>query len=134
MKHMPNINMQPRGFIALTSVIIIAAILLVMAAAGSLSGFFTRSDGLDVEYKTHSHALADACVDEVLLKLGSDATYSGGDTVAVGSDSCTILAGASGTPRVFEIQAIYNHAYTNLEVAIDPSTLLVRSAAEVPTF
>lgn len=106
---------------------------MALAASGSLGGFVDRSVALDAEYKAKSSALADACVDTLLLRLREDAAYRGGEAVAVGSDSCRILPSAGSDPRVFDIQAIYNRAYTNLEVTVDVSTLAVRSLLEVPT-
>ena len=126
--------MRPRGFIALTSVIILSALLLSIVGAVSLGGFYARSTLLDEEYKEESRALAQACVQHVLAALRADATYAGGSTVDVGSESCTVEPGASGSPRTFHIRAVYKREYTNLAVGIDIPTLITKSLVEVPKF
>ena len=116
---------QPRGFIALTSAVIIAAILLMVALEGSLANFYSRMDSLDAESKERSSALADACVDALLLRLAEGQTVNG--TVAVGSDSCDITNASSP----YKIQGVFNHSYTNLVVDVDPATNSVTSWKEV---
>jgi hypothetical protein len=125
---------EPRGFIALMSAIIISAILLTATISGSLSGFYTRFNILDSEFKQRSSALADACVDVLLSKLVADSTYAGPSTnYPVGSDTCSIFASTNptGSPRNFKVQGKYQNSYTNLQVAVDVSTLVVTSWQEV---
>ena len=123
------------GFIALTSAIIMSAILLMVAATGSLSGFFTRSTVLDAEYKERSLALADACIDTALVRLAGDFDYTGGETVEVdGAGHCQILPGAVGKPRVFHIEVMFRHAYTDISVGIDVGALTLVSYTEVSHF
>jgi hypothetical protein len=121
------------GFIALISVILIGGMLMALALSEDLAGFYSRSAIRDHESKIESKALADACVDTVIQKLSVDATYSGGDTIAVGPDACTIFPGAAGDPRTFFIQAQYHHSYTNLKVEITIATLLLLSREEIAT-
>ena len=118
------------------SVIIIMAILMIIVVSSSLTGFFSRFNILDSEFKERSVALADACVDTTLSRLAFDATYAGPEAVSVGSDTCNILSALNpvGNPRTYKIQAIYQKAYTNLLVTIDINTLSVTSWQEVPTF
>lgn len=124
------------GFIALMSAIIISAILLIVATTGSLTGFYTRSNILDSESKDRSAALADACMDTVLLRLSYDATYGGGEIIPLGSDSCEILVALNpfSNPRTFPIQAIFNQAYTNALVTMDVVIQTVTSWQEVSNF
>jgi hypothetical protein len=119
--------MQPRGFIALISAIIISAVLLVLVLTGSLTGWYSRFNILDAESKDRSSALADACVDTLLLQLTNGESVGG--TVSVGTDECEVLTSSSP----YKVQAVYNDSYTNLIVAVDPSTLLLTSWQEVPT-
>lgn len=117
---------QPKGFIALTSAVIIAAILLLVALEGSLAGFYSRMNALDAESKERSSALADACVDMLLLRLANGQTPAG--IFNVGSDSCKIL----NSSNPYKIQGVFNNAYTNLQVIVDPNTNAVTSWSEVP--
>lgn len=132
-----NMNIKKlTGFIALTSALIISAVLLLVVATGSLSGFFTRGNVLNAEQKERSLALADACVDAARARLSGDPSYAGGDIVVVDAAGglCQILSGAMGSPRLFKIRAVYQHAFTNLRVEIDVPTLVLVSYIEVPHF
>ncbi|MGE5540674.1 MAG: hypothetical protein ACM3TU_00085 [Bacillota bacterium] len=125
----------PSGFIALMTAVVIAAVLLVVVVSGGMTGFFTRFDVLDTELKDRSEALADACVDTVMARLATDSSYRGPETVSVDSDTCSILGVESedSTSRIFKIQAVYQHAYTNALVTFFIDTGNVASWREVAT-
>lgn len=127
---------KDEGFIALITAIALTLILLVVTVTLNQTGFFTRSTLLDAEYKERSSALAEACVDTALLKLAADPTYTGPDTVAVGSDSCDIISvSPPGSPtRTIQTRAVFQEAATNLEVVINDSDLSVVSWNELPSF
>ncbi|OGG62936.1 hypothetical protein A3I46_03020 [Candidatus Kaiserbacteria bacterium RIFCSPLOWO2_02_FULL_54_13] len=124
-----------RGFIALMSAIIISAVLLITIVSGGFTGWNSRFSVFDSESKDRSAALADACLDTVLLRLAYDATYEGGETILLGDDSCEILAAQNpfGNPRVFPIQAVFNRAYTNVLVTIDIISREIISWEEIAT-
>ncbi len=125
-----------RGFIALISVIIISAILLVVVVAGSMNGFVTRFTLLDAESKQRSAAAADACADTILSRLASDASYAGPETVVVGSDSCQVVGAVNpgGNPRVFKVQSVVSRAYTDALITFDTATPAVTAWQEVGHF
>jgi len=131
-------NPHNKGFIALTSVIIIAAILLVVVVESSTANFATRFALLDAESKERSEALADACVDEVLVNLSADSTYAptSAQTTTVGPDSCQVLTTTNpgASPRTYEIQGVFNQAYTDLLVSINVNTDAITSWQEVGHF
>lgn len=123
--HTKNTN---RGFVALMSVIVISAILLVFVFTLGVASFFNRFDTLDTESRRVSLALAEACGNMAMLKIAQDAAYtpaSGGECVSV-SDTC----GASGATRTCRIcsvalsgseytvlaRAVYGSAYSNLRI------------------
>lgn len=129
------------GFIALTSAIIIAAILLLVAATGGLTGIFARGDALDSELKARSLTAADACANEALLSLANDQTYAGGDKYRLNAlDECRIGAVSTHSatyPYYFEfhIQATSsNAAVTDLDVRASTSDLTVLSWHEITSF
>lgn len=125
-----------RGFVALMSTIIISAVLLVLVVGGSLSGWYSRSNVLDAELKQRSGALADACVDVILLQLASGPVTVGTTTVGtnpVGPDKCDKCV-IRNTVSPYEVQAQCSGSYTDLRVEINPDTLNVTSWKEVPNF
>jgi len=117
-----------RGFIALMSVIIISAILLVLVFTLGLSSFFNRFDTLDSENKRVSLGLAESCVNAAMLKIAQNPSYVpavAGDCVSVGGTCggtdpqkvCKICSvTAVGSESTVVVRALYDHAYTNLRI------------------
>lgn len=128
-------NTDQDGFIALTSAIIVSAVLLIVTVTLSYSGFLARFNILSSEYKERSAALAEACVDLAILKLADDSGYPGNETISVGSDSCLIRPmQVSGSEKIIETQAIFQEAYTNLRVFVDGTTLEITDWEELANF
>jgi len=129
---------QQKGFIALTSAIIISVLLLAITVSLGFSGFFTRLNILDSESKERSVALAEACIDTAILKLANSTDYvlvSADHVIPVGTDTCNIISLAPNPSRSFPItiqtQACINKSVTNLEVIIDDN-LDITSYKELP--
>jgi hypothetical protein len=122
-----------RGFIALMSVIIVGAILIVLIYTVGISIFFSRFNVLDTEDKHTSSALAEGCVREAQLLLAENSSYTpalGGECISLGgicggSDTqrvCKICSIAtSGTIATVLARATYNGAFTNLAVSFNTS-------------
>jgi len=130
-----------RGFMALMSAIIISAILLLIAVSLSTTSFYDRSNILDFELKEKSSALAEACTDTAILRLTKNLSYvpsppfnfttqTGGEPIIVDSDQCTIVSVDTFGSHIIKTQAIFNNAYTNLRVIINPATFAVQSWEE----
>ena len=86
-----------RGFIALTSVLIISAALMVLVVGASIPMFYARVNMLESEWKAQSAFLAQSCVGVVQLRLVSDPTYSGGEDIEVEGVLCSV---SSSTVRI----------------------------------
>lgn len=122
-----------RGFVALMSVIIVSAILLILLFTLGASSFFSRFDALDTESKRESLALAESCAYTAMLKLAQDSTYqptpSVGDKICVdgtcppSSKSCRIckISAGAGSTKIILTRAVYGGAYANLSVTFDPT-------------
>ncbi|OGI94361.1 hypothetical protein A3A03_03420 [Candidatus Nomurabacteria bacterium RIFCSPLOWO2_01_FULL_40_18] len=116
-----------KGFMALISVVIISAILLLVAISLSNTSFYGRSNILDSELKEKSSALAEACVDVAILKLTDNSSYSPIDEfVNVGSEKCTIDSISVGNPKIIKVMADYQHYITKLEIEIDSDLSIIR--------
>jgi hypothetical protein len=113
-----------RGFIALTSAIILSAVLLVLVVTLNASSFFNRFNTYDMQNKRVSLGLAEACANKAMLKLAEgDLSGVPGSVVVDATDPkmvCKIceltLSGSIKT------RALYNGAYTNLVLSIDPNS------------
>jgi len=122
------------GFIALMSVIIIMAVLLVIGASISFTSFSSRFNVSDSEFKKRSSNLAEACVDAELLKLAQGTTYANGATVAVGSDSCTVFSVATAAGQTtIKTKAIFQQSVTNVQAVVNSTSLHLHSWQELPS-
>lgn len=125
------------GYIALISVIIICAVLLIITFTVSFSGFFARYNIFDSENKKISVGLAEACVDTAILEIAKGNDVPAGTTVTVGDSTkvCKICEVTGAAQKIIKAKAIYGKAYTNLTVAVTPnaSDVTIDSWEEVPT-
>ena len=119
------INSFQDGFVALVSVIIIFAILLVLVALIATSSFFTRFNVLDYENKKVSVALAEACVETALVNLAKDpVNYPLGipipqgrqETIEFGKTCRICPIGGSNPNFIIYTRSSYNNAYANLTI------------------
>ncbi len=132
----PRISKLCGGYIALTSAIFIGAMVLVIIFVISTGSFLSRVNISTTSYKEKSSLLARACVEEALLKLSQNSSYSGNETISIASDTCRIISiVASGTAeKVISTQAQFNSSFTNLKVTVNSSTLSVVRREELPNF
>lgn len=117
-----------KGYIVLTSVIILSAVLLLIAQTLSIGGYFQRRSITDFEYKEASYFSALSCVDRVVYKLSDDLDYLGNETFQIGSNTCTVssittVANPSctnpGTYLKFIASSTVSNHTTNLTVVLD---------------
>ncbi|MEA1929749.1 MAG: hypothetical protein U9M92_02640 [Patescibacteria group bacterium] len=111
-----------KGFIALTSVIMISALLMVILVRRSDSSFLTRFNILNSELKEMSGGLAQACIETARLELARDLDYGGGSRVVLGDSECEVLTvGPSGGtwPKIIVARAEVQNIYTKLSAKID---------------
>ncbi|MDR3643432.1 MAG: hypothetical protein P4L74_07480 [Candidatus Doudnabacteria bacterium] len=127
------------GFIALISVIIISALLLAVTAALSTANYFARFNILEDEFKHHSNALAEACINFARGQVADNQGYVVVTpvSVAVGTDVCRIVSvSAFGGQTTINTQGIYpnggpDRSYTNLTVVLN-SDLTIYTWRETP--
>jgi hypothetical protein len=121
-----------KGFAALISVIIIALVLMLVTTSLSFSGYYTRFNTLDKEFKEISVALADSCVEVARLRLAKDPLYSpSNEAVSLGDDTCHIVSVASW---VIHTEGKHKDHSTYIEVEVEPVTLRIVSWREVASF
>lgn len=125
-----------KGFVALMSVIILSAILLIIVMTLSTSSFFKRYEILGSELKERSLSNAEACVDEGLLIIANNESHNSTTTTILSSlDSCTLSPiPNSGNPKIFYATSNMRNYVTNIKVTVDPSTVSVISWEEIPTY
>ncbi len=129
--------LKQSGYIALVSVLIISGLLVMALCTVSMSGFFSRFNILNTEFKEMSASLAESCINTTLLKLAQNISYGGNETILVVDQSCTIrsvVPGSISGQLIVESQAIVEHAYTNLRATINSNDFSIISWQEIPTF
>jgi hypothetical protein len=129
--------MNNKGFIALISVIIISAVLLVVTSTLSFSGFYGRYNILDSELKERSKSLAEACGDIAILKLAGDINYSHTwpEVININEKSCSIEnISSDGTNTTINTQGTTNGgAYiTKIQIVLKNLDLSIVSWDEIP--
>lgn len=124
-----------KGYIAITSAIIISVLLMAVVSAVSVSGFFERSNTVGALLKASGRALADACASKALLSLSENRSYAGNETVALGEDTCAILpVTTDGGDYIIRTTATVQGSATNLRVKANASDLSILSWKEVAAF
>lgn len=124
------------GYLAITTAIIISLVMLLVASVLGSSSLFSRFSDLDSLSKKESYYLARSCVDYALLKMAVG-TYSGNETVLIGSQQCTILPiETSGNNKIVKAkgQSAVGGVTTNLKVTINSLDLSTVSSEEVRNF
>ena len=125
-----------KGYIALISSIIIAAILMTVVFSLGYTSFTARFNILDSEYKERSYDLAKACMDIALLKLINEpSSYTGNESIIFNGEACSILdITSSGGQYTLKSKASVSKAFTSLKMTISSGTFSVISLEEVTNF
>lgn len=114
-------NQNNKAFIALFSVIIISAILVLTAVTLSFSGFYARFNILDTESKERSNALADSCIDSARLAI-AEGSYTTGVSIntPVDTKNCTYTINAGGkVVATGTFENTYTYYYAEIDTADD---------------
>lgn len=80
-----------KGFIALITVLIISALVLVVSIGLGLRTIDEMKMGLQKSLSSETYYLANLCAEDALMKLKENSNYSGGEIINIGKGSCTIL-------------------------------------------
>lgn len=126
------------GFIALISILIIGAIILVISTGLSLRSIGESSMSFAQEQSQKAAALANLCAEQALMKLESVLNYSGNEIMTVDGMSCTIftITGSGNTNRTVTTQSTIGGytKKTKLVVAQISPTMQITSWQEVADF
>lgn len=135
-----------RGFIALITAILLGVILMMAALSLSTTGYFTRGQVLDAEYKEHSRSFAEACLNIAQLRLAvlNPSNFSettGGSSCYVGNIfidpvHCAASQFLVNVVSAFPATTTYNQsAYTYLQACVKDisNNLSIASWKECPT-
>lgn len=120
-----------KGYIALTSVIIVSILILTIVSSLSFSIFFGRFNILDSENKESASALAEACADKALLKLAQNSSYQGNENAGVGTETCFIFPiELLGNQKIIKVKASKGGAVSNFKITVNNSDFSIASWIE----
>ena len=124
-----------KGYIAITSAIIITILILTVVVTTSSTGFFGRSNILNTLLKERGDALANACADTALLNLVFNEDYAGDETVTVASTTCVILPiETAGIQKTIKTSGFDGETETNIKVVLETEDFTIVSWDEVEGF
>ncbi len=125
-----------RGFIAITTAIILSVVILIIALSLGQSLLISRGNKLDFYLKQSTHFLANSCLDKALLELSKNKSYEGNATTTLASgQECGIFPiETSGSNKIIKARAEINGIATNLKLTVVTATLSTISLEEVSGF
>jgi len=101
------VNMEnQKGFIALITVLIISAILLMISISSNLFGISESDMGLQKSQASQAFYLANLCSEDALMKLKNDINYLGNENLIFDNGSCSILPIESGSGESRTVKTI----------------------------
>lgn len=110
-----------RGYIALVSVLIISAVVLLIALGISQFGIGQSTMALQKNQALESYYLAQSCAEEALMKLKEDLGYRGNETLNINGNSCAILPaeGSGNKNRVVKTSSNAYNQIRKIKIEID---------------
>lgn len=130
-----------RGFIALISILIISTVLLIAVVSVAQFGIASRFLLLDLERKTETETLAEACLQIARVAIYNNPLYAVEHrmvTVGVPTSRCLIRSIVPNIPSTgqstVEVTASSTNATTNLRAVITTMSGNILRREEIPTF
>lgn len=110
-----------QGYIALVSVLIISALVVLVATSASLASISEADMGLQESQAWQSFYLTTACAEHGLMKLKDDIEYSGNETLNFTNGSCTILPieGTGDQDRTIKVTGNVSNQTSKIKVEIN---------------
>lgn len=122
------------GYIAIVSAVMVTLVLLLVVLVSSERSFLGNENARTLEAKEESAAAAEGCLEHALLKIAIG-SYSGNETIAVGSSTCAVLPVqflATGT--VIKASSTVRNVTTKLRLIVATSSLQTISKEEVASW
>ena len=84
-------RIQGRGFVAITTILIILVVILLVGLGVSTLGISEMKMALQKTQSSQSYFLANLCAENALLELKRDEDYAGDATTTIENGNCQIL-------------------------------------------
>lgn len=113
-------TLKQKGSVALISILIISAILIIMVIGISEASISTSYEFLNSESNQMSYQTGEACLEETLIRLEDDTSFSGA-TISIGDATCTSTV-PSGNPKNINISVNYLDYTQNFQAQVSITT------------
>ncbi|MEK7656079.1 MAG: hypothetical protein AAB386_05385 [Patescibacteria group bacterium] len=127
-----------RGYIALISIILIEAILLVIGAGILLRSSGVAKTDVSIDKQARAQAAVSACADYALNQLKETTVYTGNQLINVGGDTCYIMnvSGIGGTNRTVQATSTVSGYTRKIKIQITKvnPTMIISSWEDVVGF
>ncbi len=107
-----------KGYIALISIIIITAVILVIGISINLSGVNEIQMSISENQSQESFSVAEAGISEAMIRLKRDSEYLGGD-LNIGNGSCNIEVISGGSNQTITATSIVNDLIRKIETVVE---------------
>lgn len=110
-----------RGYIALISVLIISAVLLLIALGASQFSLGQSTMAIQRNQSLKSYYLAQACAEEALMRLKEDLGYRGEEVLNINGASCQILRieGSGNKDRIIKTLSNAHNQTKKIKIEIE---------------
>lgn len=111
---------KKQGFIAITSVLIISAVVLAITINVSLLSIGQGQAGLALTKGEDTLVFVDGCAEDALLKLRASSAYVGGNITRPGVEgTCTVTVASGGSTYTLTVSTINTLYKRTVQVVVN---------------
>lgn len=138
-----NTAQSQQGYVALVVVVIITAVLIIVSATISQTGYMSRFSVLGFERKRQATTLAEGCLEYARLKLVQNHSYTpqaNGDLATLAGGVCKICSvtgsGGIGSGREVKVRSKQASSLANFEadLTLGLTDVSIDYVLETPTY
>ena len=111
---------KPKGYITLISLIVVGAVATAVTLSLILLGLGSSRSSLSNQQGSSANWLAHACAEEALQEIRNNSNYSGNDSMAFSTGSCSYTV-TQGRGEERSIQAVGNEGSVTRRVEVSVS-------------
>lgn len=116
-------NKNQKGYIALISVLIISAIVVLIATSASLVSISESDMGLEENQAWETFYLTNACSEEALQQIRDSISFKGSGNLSLGEGSCTYtVTKLTGQNRVITASGTVGNIVRKAKITLDKIT------------
>lgn len=127
-----------KGYIAIMTILIVSAVVLIMVITSVYISITQGMNSLLYSNYLESESLASACSEDALIKLKNNQSYAGNETINLGHGQCQIypIENLGGESRTIKTVGTVNQTTKKIKIQISQitPTIIITSWQEVADF